>query len=118
NSSVKKSASIALAFLFVAMAAILSTSSEATGRTAFDTATLFKAKCASCHGADGSGNTAMGKKLSVRDLRSSQVQSQSDAQLAAIISKGKGKMPPYEKSLNQQQVQELVSFIRKLGGKS
>lgn len=114
NSSIKKSASAAAAFLLVAIAAIFSASSEATGRAAFDAATLFKAKCASCHGADGSGNTPMGKKLSVRDMRSAQVQSQSDAQLAAIISKGKGKMPPYEKSLNQQQVQEMVSFIRKL----
>ncbi len=100
----------------VAMAAILLSSSEATGSPAFDVATLFKAKCAACHGADGSGNTVMGKKLKVRDLRSADVQGQSDAQLTAVISKGKGKMPPYEKSLNQQQVQELVAFIRKLAG--
>lgn len=114
NSSVKRSASIVLAFLLVAMAAIFMSSSEATGSPAGDGATVFKAKCAPCHGADGSGNTTMGKKLIVRDLRSAQVQGQSDAQLTAVISKGKGKMPPYEKSLNQQQVQELVAFIRKL----
>ncbi|MBZ5511008.1 MAG: hypothetical protein LAN70_07530 [Acidobacteriia bacterium] len=28
-----------------------------------DAAATFKAKCAMCHGADASGNTAMGKKF-------------------------------------------------------
>ena len=30
-------------------------------------ADLFEAKCASCHGADGKGDTAMGKNLKLRD---------------------------------------------------
>jgi hypothetical protein len=38
----------------------------------------FKAKCAMCHGADGSGTTATGKALKLRDLGSSDVQSQAD----------------------------------------
>jgi mono/diheme cytochrome c family protein len=76
---------------------------------------LFKAKCAMCHGADGSGNTAMGKKLQVRDLRSGAVQSQSDAALLGIITKGKGKMPAYEKSLGSGKCQELLAYVRQLG---
>jgi hypothetical protein len=56
----------------------------------------------------------MGKKLAVRDLRSPAVQGQSDAQLSAIIVKGKGKMPAYEKSLTADQVRELIGFIRRL----
>jgi mono/diheme cytochrome c family protein len=116
SSSVKRS-SVILAFLLVATVAILAGSSRATSSPAGDGATVFKSKCAACHGADGSGNTAMGKKLSARDLRSAEVQNQSDAQLTGIIAKGKGKMPPYEKSLNQQQIQELVAFIRGLARK-
>jgi hypothetical protein len=50
-----------------------------------------------CHGQDGSGDTAMGKKLKVRDLRSAEVQSQTDAQLTDIITKGKPPMPGHEK---------------------
>ena len=49
----------------------------------------FKAKCAMCHGADGKGKDAM----KTRDLSSADVQKQSDAELSAIISNGKGKMP-------------------------
>ncbi|MEK6288441.1 MAG: cytochrome c [Acidobacteriota bacterium] len=77
-----------------------------------DAAGLFKAKCAACHGSDASGNTKMGKTLKLRDLRSAAVQGQSDAQLFNIISKGKGKMPAYGKSLSQEQIHQLVAFIR------
>src|SRR5882672_575011 len=43
------------------------------------TADVFKSKCASCHGADGKGDTPAGKKMNVKDLASDDVQKQSDA---------------------------------------
>ena len=95
------------------MAALCLTDSQASGRTADGVAT-FKAKCAMCHGADGSGSTPVGKSMKIPDLRSAEVQGQSDAQLAALISKGKGKMPAYGQSLSQEQIQQLVAFIRGL----
>lgn len=75
---------------------------------------LYKAKCASCHGPDGGGNTPAGKKLKVRDLRVPDVQKQSDAQLAAMIAKGKGKMPSFEKRLSKEEISQLVTHIRGL----
>jgi cytochrome c551 len=75
---------------------------------------LFKSKCAMCHGPDGKGDTAMGKKFALRDLASADVQKQSDAELSGIITKGKGKMPPYEGKLTSDQVQSVVKFIRTL----
>ena len=80
-----------------------------------DGATLYAAKCASCHAKDGSGNTTPGKSLKLRDLRSAEVQS-SD-QLLNIIAKGKGKMPGYEKSLGADKCKQLETYIRSLGGK-
>ncbi len=82
-----------------------------------DVGTTFKVKCASCHGADGSGSSAVGKKMGLRDLRSAEVQKQSDAQLQTIIGKGKGKMTGYEKSLGADQVKALVGYVRQLGKK-
>jgi mono/diheme cytochrome c family protein len=82
--------------------------------TAFDGVALYKSKCASCHALDGSGNTAAGKAAKLRDLRSAEVQAQSDAQLAQIIGKGKGKMPGYEKSVGADGVNQLVAFIRSI----
>src|SRR5690349_20959794 len=35
-----------------------------------DSATLYKSKCAACHGADGKGATPVGAKIGVRDLAS------------------------------------------------
>jgi mono/diheme cytochrome c family protein len=93
------------------------TTSQAASPVAADAAATFKAKCAGCHGMDGSGNTAPGKSMKVRDLRSADVQKQSDDQLFAIISNGKGKMPAYSKSLGADACKGLVAHVRKLGGK-
>jgi len=78
-------------------------------------ADMFKAKCAMCHGPSGTGDTAMGKNLKLRDLGSAEVQGQADADLATIIGKGKGKMPAYEaKGVSKDQIDSLVKFIRTL----
>jgi mono/diheme cytochrome c family protein len=77
----------------------------------------YKAKCAACHGADGKGETAIGKSNKIRDLGSADLQAQSDADLTAIITNGKGKMPAYGKSLKSDQVKDLVSYIRSFAKK-
>ena len=66
-------------------------------------AALYKAKCAMCHGPDGGGQTPTGKSMKVRDLRSDEVQKQTDVELTKVISGGKGKMPPYGKQLSTAQ---------------
>jgi len=76
--------------------------------------TVFAGKCATCHAKDGSGSTPVGKNLKVRDLRSDEVQKQTDAQLLDIISKGKGKMQGYEKALGPDKIQDTVAYIRTL----
>jgi len=78
---------------------------------------LFKSKCVMCHGPDGKGEVPMGKKLGARNLGSQEVQSQSDAQLADIVSKGKNKMPAYEGKLSKEQIAQLVAYVRELGKK-
>jgi cytochrome c6 len=78
---------------------------------------LYKSKCASCHGADGSGNTTVGKSLKVRDLRSADVQKMTDAELIKVTSDGKGKMPAYGKKLSADQIKSLVAAIRAMAPK-
>jgi mono/diheme cytochrome c family protein len=77
-----------------------------------DSASLFKSKCAGCHGPDGTGS-AMGKKMGAHDFTSSDVQKMSDAELGETITNGKNKMPAY-KSLTPDQVKGLVAYIRTL----
>jgi cytochrome c6 len=73
----------------------------------------FRTKCAMCHGPDGSGSE-VGKSMNVPDLRSPAVQKLPDAQLAQIISDGKGGMPSFKSSLSEDQIHSLVSYIRSL----
>ena len=77
-------------------------------------ADLYKSKCAMCHGANGAGDTPMGKSQKIRDLRSDEVQKQTDIELTKVISGGKGKMPPYGKQLSTAQTEALIAFIRTL----
>ena len=74
----------------------------------------FKAKCAMCHGATGAGDTVIGKNMKVKDLGSAEVQKQSDADLNTVITKGKGKMTPFEGKLSPDQISGLVKFLRTL----
>jgi mono/diheme cytochrome c family protein len=66
-----------------------------------------------CHGQDGAGS-AVGKSMNVPDLRSPVVQKLSDAELAQVISNGKGGMPPFKGSPSEDQIQDLVTHIRSL----
>ena len=76
----------------------------------------YKAKCAMCHGADGKGETPTGKAMKVNDFASETVQKMSDADLADVIAKGKGKMPAF-KTLTADQVKDLVAYVRSSGKK-
>jgi cytochrome c6 len=82
-----------------------------------DSASTFKAKCAMCHGADGTGNSPTGKAMKVRDLSSPDVQSQTDAQLTDILTNGKNKMPAYKGKLTDEQIKGLVAYIRSMAKK-
>jgi len=75
--------------------------------------TLYKSKCAACHGADGTGS-ATGKKMGAHDFTTAEVQGMSDMELSTIITNGKNKMPAYGKSLKADDIKGLVAYIRTL----
>jgi len=77
-----------------------------------DATGLYKSKCASCHGADGTGS-AMGNKMGTHDFASADTQKMSDAELGDAITNGKNKMPKYT-SLKPEEVKGLVAYIRSL----
>jgi len=93
------------AFAFVFASYILRPAVGATYSPA-DAASTYKSKCQSCHGADGKGQTAAGKKLHVKDFREFQ------GDRMPILLKGKGKMPAYGKALGDAKCKELVDYIQ------
>lgn len=78
---------------------------------------LYASKCAVCHGNDGSANTAKGKELKVRNLRSEEFKKMTDAKALEVMLKGKGKMEGYEKTLGKEKVQQLLAYCRELSNK-
>ena len=73
---------------------------------------IFRAKCAVCHGVDGTGRTPNGKKFRVPDLRSDKVQDQPDDELLDVISNGKGDMPPFRKKYGADKLQQVITYVR------
>ncbi|MGH9494219.1 MAG: c-type cytochrome [Candidatus Sulfotelmatobacter sp.] len=79
-----------------------------------DGAAIYKAKCAMCHGADGKGNTPAGKNMGAHDFTSADVKKESDADLIAITSKGKNKMPAYGAKLSEAEIKDVIAYVRQL----
>ena len=75
---------------------------------------LYQSKCQMCHAADGSGNSPAGKAMKAHPFNSPDVLKQSDADLIAIIKKGKNKMPAFEGKLTDAQIAAVVAHIHTL----
>ena len=106
---------------FQAVASLLILSSFLVGGAALagaqgsSGASIFKEKCVLCHGADGSANTTLGKQLQAANLRSKEVRKKTDAELSKIIHDGNGSMPPFSDQLSDDEISQVVKYIRTLG---
>ncbi len=76
---------------------------------------VFKSHCIWCHGTDATGNTALGKQLKARNLRSAIVQKKTNAELKHIITAGEGNMPAFSAQLSSAQIDEVLAYVRQLG---
>lgn len=74
-----------------------------------DGATLYKAKCAACHGADAMGKPA----AKIPSLVTDQVKKMSDDQLGKAVTE-QAKHPGMVKSLPPDQIKMVVGYIRSL----
>jgi mono/diheme cytochrome c family protein len=88
----------------------LSTAAQAQS----DPAKFFKTNCTLCHSPDGSGDSATGRAMHAKDLRSEEVQKQSDAALSEVIAKGRGKMPAFGGKIKPDDMPKMIAFIRSL----
>lgn len=96
---------VSCAFLFFFMSPL----------SAQDTAaSLYKTKCALCHAPDGSGSGSVGTQLNVPNLRLRQAQALTSDQWTQITEDGKGKMPAYKGRLSDDQIRQVVTYLREL----
>src|SRR5689334_309116 len=83
-----------------------------TGAWAADAAAgkaVFAAKCKSCHGAEGEGNTAVAKMLKV-DIKPL---SQSTADVKSVVTNGQGKMKPVT-TVSGADIDNVVAYVKSL----
>ncbi len=74
-----------------------------------DGATLYKTKCAACHGPDAAGKPA----AKIPSLISDEAKKSSDADLAKAVAE-KAKHPAGVKSLPADNVKAIVTYVRSL----
>jgi cytochrome c6 len=89
--------------LFAAFALSLAGSALAA-----DAAAIFASRCTACHGKDGKGTPA-GQKMGATDLTAVKA---SEADLAATITNGKGKMSAYKGKLSDDEIKALAKFVK------
>ncbi|MFL6257480.1 MAG: c-type cytochrome [Pyrinomonadaceae bacterium] len=77
--------------------------------------TVYEAKCARCHGADGAGRTRMAEIVEPPDLTDPAWQRQrSNARMVASVANGRGQMPAFKKRLTRQEIAAAVAYVRTL----
>jgi len=75
--------------------------------------------CQKCHGADGKGDTKIGKKLQLKDYTDAAVQAKmTDADIVKTITEGikdngKEKMKSFQETLTKDEINDLVGYVRK-----
>ncbi len=76
--------------------------------------------CTKCHGADGKGQTKVGKKLQLKDYTDAKFQAEvKDEEMIQIINDGvkdkagKEKMKSFKADLSPEEIKDLVAYIRK-----
>jgi len=81
---------------------------------AADAKEVYLDKCAVCHGADGAGKTAKGRKLKVKDIHDTAAKMSAE-EMVKITMDGKGaNMDGFGKELGKDQVKSVVEYYRSL----
>lgn len=104
--------SIIIAILVAAAVTASETNAAAPAKESRDV--WIKAKCALCHGENGAGDTAHGKKTQTPDLRAEATRTKTDEDLRACIERGEHKMPAFRVRLTDEQVDLLIRYVRNL----
>ena len=99
--------------------ATLTFTASATIGIAATAAENWDNNCAKCHGADGKGQTKVGKKLNLKDYTDAAVQAKmTDEEMTKAITEGikadgKEKMKAFKEEISDAEIKDLVAFVRK-----
>lgn len=79
-----------------------------------DARSIYLDKCSTCHGPDGQGKTAKGKKLKVKSVKET-IGKEDLAAMIKIVTDGKGTdMDSFKTELKADQIKAVVEYYRTL----
>jgi mono/diheme cytochrome c family protein len=97
-------------FLLAALGCAARGGKPAPAAGADETRTIFKRNCAVCHGPQGEGQQV--GTLTVPSLRAGAALTDPDEKLFKQVHDGGNGMPPSKYTLTDEQIQDLVRFVR------
>jgi mono/diheme cytochrome c family protein len=75
---------------------------------------LYKQRCSKCHGADGSGDTSLGRIFNAPDFTDGGWWAKhSSSESAGVITRGKKNMPAFGKKLARAQIASLAAYVQR-----
>lgn len=99
---------------FYRLAALAGTALLFTTMALADGKDVYLDQCAVCHGEDGLGKTAKGRKLKVKSVKDT-IGKESEAEMIKIVTEGKGvDMDSFKAKLNPEQIKAVVAYYRGL----
>jgi mono/diheme cytochrome c family protein len=77
---------------------------------------IYETNCSTCHGARGKGDGLLSAALTPPppDLTSPKAKAKSDQDLLTVIRDGRVVMPAWKSRLNEQDIQNVLAYIRSL----
>ena len=75
----------------------------------------YAKNCEACHGPKGEGGLVKvdNKQIKVPSLKSEHAIKHTDDQIAKMITNGEEEMPAFKDKMNQQEIADMVKFVRK-----
>ena len=104
SKTIRMQSALAAVILLSGAVGFAQTSGEAT----------YKAKCQSCHGAQGVPNPGIANAMGVKPASDPSVKSLSEAQMVIDTTNGKGKMPAFKGKLSDAEIKASVDYFRTL----
>lgn len=97
------------AFSNAAQASLVPMSGELNA-DAISPRSLYASNCAGCHGSNGKGQTARGRKLEADDISGGT----STSKTIRVVTNGKGKMPSFKRRLTSAQIAQIAGYVSTL----
>lgn len=96
--------------IFVALIALVACSASGSSGTEQHASTpgesLYKSQCVMCHGRKGNLNMSGAKDLTISTL--------TEEEMIVVVTHGRGGMIGYNMTLSQEQIKEVVGYVRTL----